>query len=293
MSEARLAIGSAQAAVRVILQRIEPTQGLGLARLRFTFEVACKQAEVVGCPAWIGGRVEVLHLPRHTIRYMASFQTRMQPLILPQLGSEQTLQLTLDVSDWQLQQIENSRTEGGVKFNIALSGYAVQEGQHVTIPDSQFTHDVSQSDWLGLLQDVGYGKFLLVELEVPDREAHPELATAIAYYTEARQRYAEGEPRLTVESLRQALAALVGKKADDEEQESDVEDALKTLRKQSREVRVAYEPRFEQVRKAAKFMADLGAHPETAETRRHHAYSAILIVGGLLHAFVSQLPSRQ
>ena len=288
-----MVIGSAQNAVRVVLQRIEPNRGLGVARLRFTFEVVSKQAEVVGCPIWIGGRLEVLHLPRHTMWHLASFQPTSQPLILPQLGGEHTLQLTLDVSDRQLQLIESRRAEGGLQFNISLSGYAVQDGQYVTIPDAQFTHNISQSDWLGLLQDVGYGKFLLLELEVPDREAHPELATAIDYYTEAQQRYAEGEPRLTVESLRQALAALVGKKADDEEQESDVEDALRTLRKQSRDVRIAYEPRLEQVRKAAKFMADLGAHPETAETRRRHAYGALLMVGGLLHAFAAQPPSRQ
>jgi hypothetical protein len=38
------------------------------------------------------------------------------------------------------------------------------------------------------------------------------------------------------------------------------------------------------VRKAAKFMADLGAHPETAETHKPDAYAALVIAGGLLHA---------
>ena len=293
MSETRIAIGSMQNAMRVVLQRIEPNRGLGMARLRFTFEVASKQAEIAGCPIWIGGRVEVLHLPRHTMWHLAPFQPTSQPLILPQLGGEHSLQLTLDISDRQLQLIESRRTEGGLQFNISLSGYAMQNGQYVVIPDSQFTHNVSQSDWPGLLRDVGYGKFLLLELEVPDQEAHPELASAMDYFVQAQQRYAEGEPRLTVESLRQALAALVGKKADDEEQEADIEDAFKTLRKQSRDVRVAYEPRLEQVRKAAKFMADLGAHPETAETQRHHAYGALLMVGGLLHAYAVQPPSRK
>jgi hypothetical protein len=40
-----------------------------------------------------------------------------------------------------------------------------------------------------------------------------------------------------------------------------------------------------QVRRATKFMSDLGAHPEAGETRKADAYAAPMIAGGLLHAF--------
>jgi hypothetical protein len=125
---------------------------------------------------------------------------------------------------------------------------------------------------------------LLLELDAPDPRAHPHLAAAIEYYMQAQQRFLEGEWRLTVESLRQALSSLVGKKADDEEQEADVPDAIRIARRESREGRLGYEPRWGVVRQAAKFLCDLGAHPEVAETRRHHAYGALVMVGGLLHA---------
>ncbi|MFE0365695.1 hypothetical protein [Streptomyces griseoaurantiacus] len=46
---------------------------------------------------------------------------------------------------------------------------------------------------------------------------------------------------------------------------------------------VGYSPRAEQVRLALKFMADLGAHPEVAETTKVDTYSTLLMVGGLLH----------
>jgi hypothetical protein len=184
-----------------------------------------------------------------------------------------------------LQIIEENRAAGGIQFYISLSGYAVQDGQHVPVPESQLSHDVSQSDWISLLQQVGYRRLLLLELEAPDPQAHPHLAEAINYYSQAQQRYLEGEWRLTVESLRQSLASVVGKKAEDEEQEIDVLESIKDVRRETRSADVGYGPRLELVRQAAKFMCDLGAHPEVAETRRHHAYGALVMVGGLLHAF--------
>ena len=102
----------------------------------------------------------------------------------------------------------------------------------------------------------------------------------------ALTRFGEGEWRICVESIRQSLAALVGKKAEDEDQESDVKDAINAARKM--QYQLGYEPRRELVRRAAKFMADLGAHPETAETRKPDAYAALMIAGGLLHSFTVQ-----
>jgi len=147
-------------------------------------------------------------------------------------------------------------------------------------------HDIGQSDWLTMLERSGYQRHMLIELEVPDPQAHPELAAAIDYYyRQAQRRFSEGEWRLTVESLRQALASVVGKIAEEEDDESDVEGSLRTLRNESRANRVGYERRAELVRQAAKFMCDLGAHPEVAETHKQDAYAALVMVGGLLHAF--------
>ncbi|MFJ2196355.1 hypothetical protein [Streptomyces violaceusniger] len=90
---------------------------------------------------------------------------------------------------------------------------------------------------------------------------------------------------MTVEALRQTLAALVGKKADDEDEAADIAEAAKVLRKESMNTTLGYPPRAEQVRLALKFMCDLGAHPEVANTEKDNAYSALLMVGGLLHGW--------
>lgn len=273
----------------MVLRNISVRRGVGVARFMFTFEVASKQQAVAGCPLRLGGRVEVLERHGHAQPYLAAFQPQVQPLSLPQLGVDQTLQLTLEVSDRQLQLIEENRSAGGIHLEIYLSGYAIQDAQHVPVGESSISHQISHSDWISLLQQAGYHRVLLLELEAPDPHAHPDLAEAIDYFAQAQHRYLDGEWRLTVESLRQSLASLVGKKADDEEQEADVQDSIRAARKESRQTSVGYEPRLELVRQAAKFMCDLGAHPEVAETRRHRAYGALVMVGGLLHALEKPL----
>jgi hypothetical protein len=284
MSETWPTVGSIQSAVRVVLRSINVWRGVGVARLMFTFEINSKQQVVTGWPLWLGGRVEVLERHGRVRPYLAAFQPQVQPVCLPQLGVDQTAQLTLAVSDRQLQLIEENRSAGGIQLEIYLSGYAIQDSQHVPVGESQITHQIGQSEWISLLEQAGYRRVLLLELEAPDPQAHPDLAEAIGYFAQAQHRYLEGEWRLTVESLRQSLASLVGKKADDEEQETDVQDAFRAVRRESRETHPGYEPRLELVRRAAKFLCDLGAHPEVAETRRHHAYGALVMVGGLLHA---------
>jgi hypothetical protein len=194
------------------------------------------------------------------------------------------LQLTLDVTDRQLHLIEGHRVTGGLHLDISLSGHAIQDSQYVPVSESQINHEISQSDWITLLEQAGYRRLLLLELEVPNAQTQRDLAEAIEYYAQAQRHYLGGEWRLTVESLRQSLASMVGKKADEEEPEAEVPESLKALRKESWNGQVGYQPRLEHVRQAAKFLCDLGAHPETDETLRQHAYGALLIVGGWLHA---------
>jgi hypothetical protein len=282
MSETLLQVGS-QAAVMIVLRDVMVRPGLALTRLIFTFEIATKQPGVVSCPAWFSGRVE-FETPNARRLHIASFDQQQGPLTLPSLGVDHVVQLGLEISERQLQLIEDNRV-GGVTLAIALVGYVTQDGENVPINQAEMRHVIGQSDWLIMLERAGYQRRILLELEAPDRRAHPDLAAAIDYYLQAQRRFGEGEWRLTVESLRQALASLVGKKAEEEDDEADAEGALRTLRNESRANRVGYERRAELVRQAAKFMCDLGAHPEVTETRKHDAYAALVIVGGLLHAF--------
>jgi hypothetical protein len=196
------------------------------------------------------------------------------------------MQVTLDLTNHQFWLIDENRLGGAVRMFLTFTGHAVIDGQYVSVQDMQpLDYQINQSDWLDIVRQAGLKRVLLLELEAPDPTIHPELSQALEYYAQAQTRYGEGEWRLAVESVRQALAALVGQKADDEDQVSDIEDAVRAASKEARATRLGYEQRRELVRRAAKFMADLGAHPEADETRRADAYAALMIAGGLFHAF--------
>jgi len=266
-----------------VLKDITVRPGLGLTRLIFTFELATRQQDLAGCPARLGGRVE-LETTNARRLHIASFDQQHQPLTLPALGVDHSLQLALEVSERQLQLIEDIRL-GGVTLSISIAGYVTRNGENVAVTQAEIRHDIGHSHWLTMLERAGYQRRILIELQAPDPQAHPSLAAAIDYYRQAHRRFGEGEWRLTVESLRQALASVVGKTADEEDDESDIKGSLKALRNESQANRVGYERRAELVRQAAKFMCDLGAHPEVAETRKKDAYAALVMAGGLLHAF--------
>src|SRR5258708_1395254 len=173
MSETWLPVGATQSAVRVVLKNINVWRGLGVARFMFTFEINSKQQAVAGCPLGLGGRVEVLERHGRVRPYLAAFQPQAQPLSLPQLGVDHTFQLTLDVRDRQLQLIEENRSGGGVQFDIYLSGYAVQDSQHVQVAESQITHQISRSDWITLLEQVGYRRGAALLLARPRPPVRP------------------------------------------------------------------------------------------------------------------------
>jgi hypothetical protein len=288
MSETMLALGGNNY-IRLVLQSLYAFPGMGITRLMFTFELTNREQNSLGYPLWLGGRVEVQ--TRGGVRpYVGRLEpSAPQPINVGQFGREVQTQVTLDVTNHQFWLIDESRTGGIVQMFLTFSGHAFIDGQYVPIQEAQpLAHQISQSDWLDLVRQAGLKRVLLLELQAPDPQSHPELSEALDYYAKAQTRYGEGEWRLAVESVRQSLAALVGKKADEEDQESEMTGAIKGASSESRKTRLSYEPRRELVRRAAKFMADLGAHPEVAETRKPDAYAALMIAGGLLHAFAVQ-----
>jgi hypothetical protein len=270
MSETMLGLGNNY--VRTVLQTIQAFVGVDVTRMMFTFELSNKDQNSAGYPLWLGGRVEV-DFSGSSRRYAGQLQpSTAQPIGIGPRGTETGTQLTLDLTDRQLWLIDEKRVGGSVQLIITLTGHAIIDNQYVSAQESILNHRINQSEWLEIIRQASLKRVILLELEVPDPQVHPKLATALEFYSQAQSRYREGEWRQAVECVRQSLAALVGKNA----------------YKEARDVSVGYAPRRELVRRAAKFMADLGAHPEAAETRKPDAYAALMIAGGLLHAFAVQ-----
>ncbi|MEY9963360.1 hypothetical protein ABIA33_001393 [Streptacidiphilus sp. MAP12-16] len=94
-----------------------------------------------------------------------------------------------------------------------MNGTTMRDGNLERTSIGVFKPEISQSDWITILEQMRCRRILLLELDAPDGVKTPQVAKALDYYRRAEKHYQGGVWRLTVEGLRQSLAALVGKKA--------------------------------------------------------------------------------
>jgi len=84
------------------------------------------------------------------------------------------------------------RRDGAQRFRIWLPGLTFREDRHEPFYANNIDYTVSPSDWLAILEQVGYTRRYLVQLEVPNAQANPKLAeprwAADARSTEADRR---------------------------------------------------------------------------------------------------------
>jgi hypothetical protein len=219
-----------------------------------------------------------LHIP---VNFVEPLSVDIQPTVLPARGDSRDVTLTANISYQQVQIIEELRTSS-VILRFELSGYWLYNGAPSPFWGTTAEHEISQSEWIAMLEGLGYKRLILIELDVTGAPQTAEMTQARRYFDQAQKHYLEGEWRHAVESLRQCLATLVGRQADEEDQEADLQAALKELRNQTHSMNVGYAERLEPVRLALKFLCDLGAHPEVAETTKRDAYGALLMTAGLL-----------
>jgi hypothetical protein len=230
MSETIVSIGNSY--LKVMLKTIQAFPGMGITRLMFTLEITNKAQSSTGYLMWLGGRVET-QASNGSRPYVGHFQPATpQPINVGRFGQEATAQVTLNLTDHQFWLIDENRSQSIVRLLLTFTGHVVIDGQYIAIQETQsLQYDINQSEWLGLIRQKNLKQKIMLELEAPDPLAHPALAEALNYYSQAQTRFGEGEWRLCVESVRQSLATLVGKKAEDEDQESDMKDAINTARK--------------------------------------------------------------
>lgn len=269
-------------AARLLFKRLGAHAGAGVTQLVVTVELASRKAAADHQPLWIGGDVYAMGVGRGS-GYLGRLHTQIQPVTLPERGGTHDVSLAVDLSYAQLQEIENHRT-GSVRLAFDFAGNWLVAGVPQPFWAVRLEYELKQSEWIVLLEQMQFRRIMLIELDALDGEVSTEYADAMRYFSNAQKHYLEHDWRLTVESLRQALAAIVGKEPDEEDTEAEVRADFKAVRGQAG--RAGYHERYLLVRQAAKFMCDLGAHPETAGTAKQDAYAALLVTAGLLHGLV-------
>jgi hypothetical protein len=270
-------------AARMLLKSQGAGRGVGLGRLWFRFDVQTRDELAASQPMWLAGTLQVRNLGASG-GYLADLAMDNQPVLLPKLGESRDITFTANLQYAQVQVIEDHRS-GPVALAFDFSGHWLLDDGPVPFWGCQLESEIKQSEWIAILEQIGHRRLMLLEIDAPDVDSSSAPVMALQYFGDAQRQYLGQEWRLTVESLRQCLAALVGKGPDDEDDDSEVRAVLQEVRKSTVTGRIGYAQRREPVRAALKFLCDLGAHPEVAETRKQDAHAAILMVAGLLQGF--------
>ncbi|WP_407288241.1 hypothetical protein [Streptomyces sp. BP-8] len=196
---------------RLELKSVSGRSGIGVMQLRFRFEASCRNDASAQRPMWFEGKLSALSLGSSS-GYLGRLVVESSPVTLHSLAATTTFDLVVDLDHRQLQIIEEHRT-GALKFNLEVTGAAMKDGNLERIGVGSIEHEVNQSNWAAILEQMQYRRLLLVELDAPDATRSAEFAAALDYYRDAEKQYIKHEWRLTVEALRQTLAARVGRKA--------------------------------------------------------------------------------
>jgi hypothetical protein len=119
--------------------------------------------------------------------------------------------LTLDVDFRQLEEIEQKRNGGQLTFAFLVDG-TVQHGGRIGrlhARNNQLTYDVSASDWIRLLAQLGYGAYVTVEVPLTSPNGLVgEVGRAAQALQQAQAAYQRGDYEEAVADCRPGLEAL-------------------------------------------------------------------------------------
>jgi hypothetical protein len=271
--------GSAQ--VRVQVDSVGVAPGIGRHRLFVYCLLSPLNEQTDGVTLSVSGEVIAENLGGGS-----GYLGQLVPTAPVTLRRDGTFQISpfVEVTDDQVRKIEEHRNHSDGSFTLRLGlrlDGTDREGKVLSNTGSVSNVRVGREDWLLVLQQVKYRRVLVAELEVPDAASEPDLAVALDYYQQAQVRFGAGDYRGTAESIRQTLATLVGEAP---EVELSV-DAMTAEFREAYKRKGGYDERMELVRKALKFTADLGAHPDTDQTMRAEALAQLHMTAGLLQWF--------
>jgi hypothetical protein len=122
------------------------------------------------------------------------------------------LELRLELNQRQLDEIEELRAGGGLVFSINLDGLGhLSGGVGRLTPSNNFLYyEASQSDWIRLLDQVQYGRYVAIEVALPQPgELGGDLAIAAKSLEEAIEALRRGADEEAVADCRDALEALI------------------------------------------------------------------------------------
>lgn len=271
---------------QVEIRNVNAALGIGFHKLIFELQVTFTQPPPHAGDGWVGpiffaatawvSKGEGSSAPSH---FLGSVQFPEPFLVFPagwSAGFAPHLQGFASLTQQQIEALEAMRD--GDDLSIRFDTNVLVTGKAEPLPFSaQFTHSISRSQWVKLLDHMGYRRTLLLEVPVP--MALPGLAKAVNYLESSLaaitsgpsgRREAIGLCRDAIESLREAR----GDKADEDRVWQKRSDEMESFDKRERTLLV---------RRALHRLTSAAKHPSEVVWTRRDAQSVVAMVAALLH----------
>ncbi|MDB4930663.1 MAG: hypothetical protein JWM10_3147 [Myxococcaceae bacterium] len=201
-------------------------------------------------------------------------------------NSPATFEMAGHVDHAHLEAIEARRSGGDIAWKARFWGLVFTPDRPDSFQTPPCALAVPQSEWVKALAAAQWSRLMLIEVPMPDPQDHPEMARALGFLAQARERLGRGEYRGAVAHCREALEALGHAKKDPGSQNFPVKEGDLFAHNRGK----TKEERFQLLRFAARVVTHpahhAGKEPEAGvpdvEYDRADAYAIVMHVAMLI-----------
>ena len=270
--------------------RLTGRRGLGLVRLVFSVGYTVYPRQANGCGfneirgQVLAGAKESSDLPLGTALPEHPFSVTAHDHV-----QNHGILFFLDVSRDAIEAIEEIRRGDNLRFTLKIAGLVTAPDDSRRSAQDELSFEVNQRAWIDILDSIGYGKYLLVEIPLPTNQDTEAAAQALTHLEKARRLIWSGDYsgsafacRLSLESLTQAVG-----------DEGPLGNAVGAYRggKESREA-MSEEDRFRFAREAIRHVCHPSAHPPASGAVSTFDRADAICILGATTALVSRFARR-
>jgi len=150
-----------------------------------------------------------IETPQRSQKFIGQLQSTQGPAIHQAYdhvnNTAQGFGIKLSFSD--LNEIEKERCGGDVTFLLKIKGMILEQGDYRPSWEDR-TLRIEQSAWIKVLDQMGYSKFLLIEVPTSGENSNPAYNLSYAKLEEAQQAMLRGQWRQSVALCRDCLETL-------------------------------------------------------------------------------------
>jgi hypothetical protein len=256
------------------IKQLNGQRGLGFYRLMFILVLNVDSHDAVLGERLTGLVADVMTAGQPVGR--AGPRPNELPLLPYNFAQERQMTLELELDRARLEALENIRNGKELTFNLNIYTTLLDSTGQPRQVSVSAGHTQNQSGWIAILEQMGYGKTMLIEVPVPDGQQFAELAAAVALLARAQESMARGEYREAVGLCRDVMDRINSALKDNDDLSE-----FANLREKTKADRVRL------LRRALRVFTHPARHADDAssvfEWTRIDASSAISIVSALLN----------